>query len=117
MARIKKYFPARPLHLVGLSLGGNFLIRYLTERGSDNPLMAGLVSVSLLCPPFDLLAVMNGMSPIIQKLFLQSYLRRIVLGHPQMKVWWESGLVDYRRMKSANTLMDFHRSITGELVG
>ncbi len=50
VAHLKRTEPARPLAAVGFSLGGNVLLRWLAEAGSDATLAwAGTVSV-----PFDL---------------------------------------------------------------
>jgi predicted alpha/beta-fold hydrolase len=49
---LRSRFPDRPLGVLGFSLGGNVLLKYLGERGDASPVAAG-VTISV---PFDLAA-------------------------------------------------------------
>ena len=54
LARLAERFPGRPLHVTGVSLGGNALLKWLGEQeGAATRLVR---SVAAVCPPLDLAA-------------------------------------------------------------
>jgi uncharacterized protein len=76
--RISGEFPDVPLALVGISLGGNVLLKYLGERGrAVSPRIRGAVAISV---PFDLSAsadrIDHGFSRVYQQFFLRSLRRK-----------------------------------------
>ena len=88
LRRVKTHFPNRPLVLLGMSLGGNYLLRYLTSSSKSKDLLENLRAVIAVCPPFDLKDSVHNMNAAYQKIFLLSYIRSLVVGHKQMAFWW-----------------------------
>lgn len=88
------------MYLIGTSLGGNYVMRYLMAQNAKK--MRGLVAIS---PPFDVKYVVEGgMNPYYQKFFIKYYLDLTVLKHEQMKFWWESGLVNLEDLKKSTNI-------------
>ena len=81
LRRVKTHFPKRPLVLLGMSLGGNYLLRYLTSTSKSKDLLENLRAVVAVCPPFDLNDSVHNMNAAYQKIFLMSYIRSLVVGH------------------------------------
>jgi predicted alpha/beta-fold hydrolase len=99
LERVVTYYPARPIHLVGMSLGGNYLLRFLMKNWKRSSLTKNIKSLSLVCPPFDVKFVIFNMNKQYQRYFIRYYLELVVLRHEQMKFWWENGIVDLKHMK------------------
>lgn len=60
--------------MVGLSLGGNYLLRFLIKNYRNNPLAENIKSLNLVCPPFDLKYVIYNMNKNYQSYFIKYYL-------------------------------------------
>lgn len=67
--------------MIGMSLGGNYLLRYLLKNNNNNQLLSNLKSLVLVCPPFDIKYVIYNMNMGYQKLFLQFYFKYLVSKH------------------------------------
>lgn len=111
--RLSQQYPT--LHAVGVSLGGNALLKYLGEQGSRaKPQAAAAISV-----PYDLATanamLSNGMGLLYSRHFLRSLIprtlakARIFPGQP--------GLDRLDALKSARTLRDFDDAVTAPLHG
>jgi len=96
---IQLLYPENPLYLIGTSLGGNYLMRYLMAHQEKN--VNGLVLIS---PPFDIRHVMDQMNMTYQKFFIKSYLQNTILRHDHMKYWWENGMVDLESLKKSQNM-------------
>lgn len=112
--RLVREHPGRPLVLAGFSLGGNVLLKWLGEQGSDAPpevRAAAAVSV-----PFDLEAgsrhIERGFSRIYTRSFMQS-LRRKALA----RLTRDPELFDLDNLLRARTLYDFDDAVTAPLHG
>lgn len=70
--RLRKRYPDRMICAIGFSLGGNVLLKWLGETGSNNPLSAA----AAVSTPFDLNAAADrlesGVSKIYQRYLLQA---------------------------------------------
>ena len=65
--RIQALLPGRPLHLVGFSLGGNFVLRVAAEAQATGLAIADVIAVSpVLDPGATLAALENGFRPYHQ---------------------------------------------------
>lgn len=105
---------ARPTFVLGVSLGGNVLLKWLGERGSDVPrAIRGAVAVSV---PFDLAAASHklarGFSRIYSRFFLRS-LRAKALA----KLERFPGVGNRERIARARTLWEFDDLVTAPLHG
>lgn len=80
--RVQKYYPLSNIYLVGVSFGGNYLIRYLIKHRRFS--IKGLVA---LAPPFNVKQVVDQMPLIYQKFFVWSYVYSTVSKHREMEYW------------------------------
>ena len=114
LERISREFPLAPLGIVGVSLGGNVLLKFLGERGKDLPnALRGAATISV---PFDLARsskrINRGFSRLYQRFFLGSLRRK---AGEKAKRFPDLAPVD--RIASLRTLEDFDNLITGPLHG
>ena len=112
--RVTQEFPDSPLALVGVSLGGNVLLKYLGERGSDVPKqLAGAVAISV---PFDLARgsahINHGFSKIYQKYFLDSLKEKL-----HEKVTRYPDLIPTDAIDTLSTLQQFDDAVTAPIHG
>jgi predicted alpha/beta-fold hydrolase len=114
LERISREFPASPLALAGVSLGGNVLLKFLGERGSDLP--PQLKAAAAISVPFDLSRsarrINRGLSRLYQRFFLNSLRRKA-----QQKAERFPDLAPASGFAGLRTLEDFDNLITGPLHG
>jgi predicted alpha/beta-fold hydrolase len=112
--RILDEFPASPLALAGVSLGGNVLLKFLGERGEDLP--SQLKAAAAISVPFDLARsarrINRGFSRFYQRFFLNSLRKKA-----QEKAFRFPDLAPQARIAALRTLEDFDNLITGPLHG
>lgn len=76
--RIVTEYPESKLAIAGVSLGGNVLLRFLGQRGTDLPRQ--LIAAAAISVPFDLLRssrrINRGFSRVYQRYFLDSLRRK-----------------------------------------
>lgn len=104
--------PDQPLFAMGVSLGGNVLLKYLGERGADTPLTAA-VAVSV---PFDLAdasaTLRRGLARLYDRHLLRNCVNAIATKFAHLDPPF--ALPDLRRLAS---LYDFDEAITAPLHG
>ncbi len=112
--RFKAIYPDRPLYAVGVSLGGNALLKWLGERESAaNDILLAAAAVSC---PFDMSACGHHLAHGFNRIYTQHFLR--TLKHfADEKLRHHPGLFDERRMRSAGTLYEFDDIVTAPLHG
>lgn len=114
VGRLLNEFPEQPLVLAGVSLGGNVLLKYLGERGTELP--PQVRAAAAISVPFDLgrssRYIDRGFSRIYQRHFLRS-LRRKAIG----KLKRFPDLVPLERLASVRTMYDFDNIMTAPLHG
>jgi uncharacterized protein len=112
--KILEEFPASPLALAGVSLGGNVLLKFLGERGERLPLQ--LKAAAAISVPFDLARsarrINRGFSRFYQRFFLNSLRKKA-----QEKAQRFPDLAPQDRIAALRTLEDFDNLITGPLHG
>ena len=106
--------PAVPMFAIGVSLGGNALLKWLGERGSGaSALLAGAVAVSA---PHDLhagaIALARGFNLVYTRNFLRTLKRKSLL-----KLEQYPGLFDRDKLLRARTFHDFDDLVTAPLHG
>lgn len=112
--RVLTEFPSAPLLLVGVSLGGNVLLKWLGERGDDlaHQILAG-VAISV---PFDLERgsrhISRGFARVYERHFLRTLRRKAV-----EKLEHYPHLFDGDALRRARTLYDFDDAVTGPVHG
>jgi predicted alpha/beta-fold hydrolase len=114
MPRIKARFPDAPVHVVGVSLGGNLLLKWLGERG---PAASDLVAtVAAVSAPLDLMAsgdaLERGFNPFYARAFLATLKPKVVEmldRHP--------GLCNRERLLGARTMREFDDVFTAPVHG
>src|SRR5258705_931142 len=114
LERIARELPASPLAMAGVSLGGNVLLKFLGERGSDLP--PSLRPPAAIPVPFDLGGsagrINRALSRIYQLFFLGSLRRKA-----QKKAISFPDLAPAAGIAGLRTLEDFDNLITGPLHG
>ena len=112
--RLLQEHPAQPLFLVGVSLGGNVLLKYLGEKGNllDSRIRAA-VAVSV---PFDLARSSNyinrGFARVYQRHFMRSLKRKAL-----EKLGRFPDLIARDRLESLQTMYEFDDTVTAPLHG
>ena len=112
--RLVQEEPGSPIFCVGLSLGGNVLLKYLGERGESAP--AELRAAAAVSAPFDLARSAHA----IEKGFSRTYMRRLV--RSLKRKTWEKlerypDLVDRKAVEAARTLGEFDDAVTAPVHG
>ena len=112
--RLSAASPTQPVVLVGVSLGGNVLLKWLGERGSDlPPVVRGAAAISV---PFDLERgarhIDRGFSRIYQAHFLRSLRRKALEKRARFP-----DLVPAEAVDQARTLFAFDNAVTAPIHG
>ena len=114
LPRLKARFPRAPVYAVGVSLGGNLLLKWLGEKGSAaSDLVARAAAVSA---PLDLMAsgdaLERGINRFYARVFLATLKPKVVdllERHP--------GLCDRERLLRARTMRQFDDAFTAPVHG
>ena len=114
VSRVLEEFPAAPIVLCGVSLGGNVLLKWLGERATSLPdriLAAAAISV-----PFDLERgsrhISVGFSRVYERHFLRTLRRKA-----ETKLARFPGLFDPDAMSRARSLYQFDNVVTAPMHG
>jgi hypothetical protein len=107
--------PAARVGVVGISIGGNVLLKWLGERGDDAPkLVAGAAAISV---PFDLVACARVMDRGVQKVLYTASFMRSFRRKTRAKARAYPGFVDVRAALRATTFAAYDRVVTAPLHG
>ena len=114
LRRFKQQFPARPLYVMGVSLGGNALLKWLGERGaSAGDLVRGAAAISA---PLDLAACGHNLGRGFNRVYAQHFLLTLKPG-AATKLKRFPGLFDGKRLRDVRTVYEFDNLVTGPLHG
>jgi predicted alpha/beta-fold hydrolase len=114
LRRLKAQHPKRPLYAVGVSLGGNALLKWLGERGSE---AASLLSAAAaISAPLDLTACGHALGRGFNRIYTQHFLRSLK-PHSLAKLQRFPGLFDPQRLRAATSLYAFDELVTAPLHG
>jgi uncharacterized protein len=112
--RIVAEDPARPVLLFGVSLGGNVLLKWLGEHGSDVP--ATVRAASAVSVPFDLARcarqIERGFARIYGRFFLKTLTAKTLA-----KLERFPGLVDADVLRRVRTIWEFDDAVTAPIHG
>ena len=106
---------AAPLLAVGVSLGGNALLRWAEEAGESAAATAR--AVAAVCAPVDLAAGGHAIgSGFSRQVYTRLFLRTM---KPKALLKWQQypGLFDRERLRAARTLYEFDNAFTAPLHG
>ena len=107
-------YPGRPLALIGYSLGGNVLLKWLGERGEKVPdQVRAAVAVSV---PYDLGVAAYHVDHGFGRLYGQVFLRTLK-AKALAKVRRFPGLVDPRVVSSLSSFAEFDERVTAPIHG
>jgi predicted alpha/beta-fold hydrolase len=107
--------PALRVGAVGISIGGNVLLKWLGEQGETAPKsLAGAVAISV---PFDLAACARVMDQGLQKrLYTASFMRSFRV-KTRAKARAHPGVIDVESALRAQTFAAYDRAVTAPLHG
>lgn len=112
--RFTERLPAAPLHVVGVSLGGNALLKWLGEQGAAAA--SRISAAASLCAPLDLqaagAALDHGFTRIYAWNFLSTLKRKALDTLTRFP-----GLFDGERLRRARTMREFDDVFTAPLHG
>jgi uncharacterized protein len=115
IARVRAEQPGRAIGLVGFSLGGNVVTKYLGERGDDVP--PEVRAAAVISVPFDLAGCGRALDGagvaawIYRERFLRQLRRKVALKARRLAVTGAA------RARAARTLREFDDAVTGPLHG
>lgn len=114
LRRLKQEHPGRPLYAIGVSLGGNALLKWLGERESS---ATGLLRCAVaISAPLDLSACGHQLARGFNRVYTRHFLRTLKRSAAAM-LKRSPGLFDEQRMREARTLYDFDDVVTGPIHG
>ena len=114
LRRVQSIAPAAKLNVVGVSLGGNALLKWLGEQGADASSVVG--HAAAISAPLDLTAAGHalgrGFNRIYTGIFLRSLKRK-----SQAKLERFPGSFDGSAMRASRNLYEFDNAVTAPLHG
>lgn len=115
LSRVRATHPASPIYAVGYSLGGNALLKWLGETGTEN--MLNISKAVAVSAPIDLKAsavsLDNGLNRILYTpLFVDSMRPKALALSKRFP-----GLLDDTRINNAKTIHDIDNAVTSVLYG
>lgn len=114
LRRLKTAHGARPLFAVGVSLGGNVLLKWLGERESEaSQLLRAATAVSA---PMDLAACGHNLARGFNRVYTRHFLASLV-PNAAAKLRQFPDLFDARRLNEVRTVFEFDDLVTGPLHG
>lgn len=114
LQRLKQDHPERPLYAVGVSLGGNVLLKWLGEQESA---ATGLVcAAAAVSAPVDLAACGHNLGRGFNRFYTQYFLQTLKPSSAA-KLKRFPGLFDEQRMRRATSLYEFDDAVTAPLHG
>lgn len=116
LEQLRQRFPRRPLHLVGFSLGGNVMLKYLGEVGADEP--HGVVGAAAVSVPYDLAAGADRLeSTLLGRHLYSRYFLRSLVAKIRLKSHLLDDDFDLERIATAPSLREFDDALTAPLHG
>ncbi len=114
LRRLKRLCPHAPLHAVGISLGGNALLKWLGETGaSARELVDRAAAVSA---PVNLMAAGNALDHGLNLVYVRHFL--VTMKKKALaKLSRHPGLYNATRLRAACTLREFDNVVTAPLHG
>lgn len=114
LRRLKDDHPLRPIYAVGVSLGGNALLKWLGEQENlAAPIVSGAAAISA---PIDLTACGHHLARGFNRVYTRHFLATLKpTSLAKLKCF--PGLFDEKRLHKARTLYEFDDLVTAPLHG
>lgn len=114
LRRLKRDRPAAPLFAVGISLGGNALLKWLGEQREAARAIVGRVAA--VSAPVDLAAAGNALDHGFNLIYVRHFLATMKQ-KSLSKLEHFPGLLDRNRIRAARTMREFDDAVTAPLHG
>ena len=114
LRRLKQDHPTRAIYAVGVSLGGNALLKWLGERGSAASELLG--AAAAVSAPVDLTACGHHLGRGFNRVYSRHFLNTLK-PHARAKLKRFPGLIDERRLREASSVYQFDDAVTAPLHG
>jgi len=114
LAQLRTRLPQARWHAVGVSLGGNALLKYLGEQGEAATWLAAAAAISA---PLDLVAAGNSLSHGSNRLIYTRHFLRTMKAKVLEKAQRFPGAIDVVRLAQARSLRDFDDAYTAPMHG
>lgn len=114
LRRLRAQNPDAPLFAVGISLGGNALLKWLGETGADAS--AVVDKAAAVSAPVDLMAAGEALGRGFSLLYARNFLSTLK-EKSLAKLAQHPGLYDAARVRAASTLREFDDLVTAPLHG
>ena len=109
---LKQRYPLTPIGVIGFSLGGNVLLKYLGETQKDNPISCAVaISVPFLLNRFSD-KIQKGVSSVYQKYFLSLLRKKMIRKAKHINL-----PIDVTHLDRVYNFWDFDNLITAKLFG
>jgi predicted alpha/beta-fold hydrolase len=107
--------PQTPLHVIGFSLGGSVLLKWLGETGQ----VGAVTSAATISVPYDLAAAARHLERPVGRIYLFHFLRRLKPKALDLLARFprETAHLDRERIRRARTMREFDASVTAPLHG
>lgn len=115
LRRLRMQFTSTAIHAVGVSLGGNALLKWLGEQGNDaQKIISSAVGISA---PMDLMASGKALDRGFNRWFYTRHFLTTLKRTALQKLRQFPGLFNEKRMLAATTLHEFDDVVTAPLHG
>lgn len=114
LRRLKQEFPQRPLYAVGVSLGGNALLKWLGEQ--ESAASDVIHAAAAISAPLDLTACGHHLGRGFNQVYTQHFLRTLKQS-AIARLHAYPVLFDEQRMRAARNLYQFDDAVTAPLHG
>jgi hypothetical protein len=114
LRRLRALFPLRPRYAVGVSLGGNALLKWLGEREASSS--DYLQAAAAISAPLDLTACGHHLARGFNRVYTRHFLHTLKR-NAAAKLCRHPGIFDERRMTAASNLYEFDDVVTAPLHG
>jgi len=114
LERATALFPRRPRYAVGVSLGGNALLKYLGEAGDEA--RKNLERAAAVCAPIDLVATAEYLQSSHLRFYNQYFLQKMKTSVRRYEARYPD-MADWPRVFSAKSVYDFDEYFTAPVHG
>jgi predicted alpha/beta-fold hydrolase len=114
-ARLRRRFPGIPLHAVGISLGGNALLKWLGEAGSAAAQYTS--SAAAVSAPLDMNAACRALDQGFNRRVYTAHFLATLKNKSLAKAQRFPGLLDAKAIRAGTTFSEFDTLVTARLHG